>query len=374
MPADESARSRRAWAAAIPAQVAVSGAVVYLLDRTAIRSAADHVLRTLDVIDAAGTRRLAEGTRDELARYAEQATADTRPVLYFFLLATGLFTGVCVLLWRASPRATAAGLMLFGALTPPYLAGLAFVALTDLTTELWAGRSSEAGDLLENAMHGWYAPAHAAVLGAAAMAYVVTVFTLARPATTGRRTTPAPWAAQVIMLQLPLAGAIVAVLNFVAIGEAGRAAREIASGPRAAEYAGAGDSYIGPVTGAAWTYAALFAAAGAVMLVLAAIAWRTGLSAPLLVAHGVAWPAYLLLLVAASAASPFILSGAGGEPFPEVLHSGPAWYPPAIVTLSSIAAVAAIAVQVMLVRSSAARGRARRRCSGPFSRSASPRE
>ncbi|WP_248961832.1 hypothetical protein [Sphaerisporangium perillae] len=349
------AGGRRTWLIAVAGQVAVFGLVVGLLDRTATTSAAARIQRTLDIVTAMRTRRITGAVRAELAGYAEHAAAGGRPAVYFFLVATGLFTCVTALLWRGSRRGKAAGLLLAGMLTPPYLGGLTALALTGPPADASVARSPEARDFLELAVPDWYTPAHAAVLGAAAMAHLVTVFLLTRPATTGWRPAPVSRAARTILVHLPLAGANVAVLNFVAIGQAERMARETVRGPDGEQYAGVGEFYMEQATKVAWNFAVLFAAAAAVTLVLAAVARRAGVSAPLLVAHGVAGLPYLLLLVAAAPASPFMLSGASGEPVPEVLHSGPAWYMPAVVTLTSLAAVAFIAGQVLLIRGTAGR-------------------
>ncbi|WP_155361245.1 hypothetical protein [Acrocarpospora macrocephala] len=58
----------------------------------------------------------------------------------------------------------------------------------------------------------------------------------------------------------------------------------------------------------------------------------------------------LFLLLAAPMASPFVLSGASGEPVPQVLADGPGWYLPAIATQVSLAGIAYAVIMALMVR------------------------
>lgn len=339
----------------LPGQVAIFGLTVFLLDRLAIRSNAAHVQESLDALKATGDMPITVDARDAMAGYEEIATAQTRPVAILFLIATMCFVPVAALLWRGSRRATASGLLLMGAFTPPYLGILVAISLSDLGSRLH-GMPAESGDVLKPLILDWYTPARAATLGAAAMAWLMSAFLLARPSGTGRRAMRAPWRIPLLMAHLPLAGVNVTVLNFIAIHQAGRIAREEVRRAPADQYAGVGDVYLEQATRIAWHYAVLLVIAGVIALALAGLAWRGGVSPPLLFAQGLAGLPFLLLLLVVSAGTPLMLSGAGDEPFPEVLGSGPTWYLPAIITQTSLGAVAYLASVVLLIRGSAKEG------------------
>jgi hypothetical protein len=154
------------------------------------------------------------------------------------------------------------------------------------------------------------------------------------------------------MAHLPLTGVNVTVLNFVAIDQARRLAAETVRTSDEGEYASMdmGEFYMGQATGTAWTYAVLLAVAGAIALVMTWIARRHGVTAPLLAGLVVFAIPFLFLLLMVTLGMPFWLSGATGEPVPEVLGDGPPWYLAAITTQTSLAAVAYIAGVALMLR------------------------
>ncbi|GAA3803807.1 hypothetical protein GCM10022226_24490 [Sphaerisporangium flaviroseum] len=340
---------RKAWLIALPGQVAVVGLVISLLDHFALRSATQHVRRSVDDLGAPGDTPIPGDARAELERYGEIASAVARPVMLLLVIPMVALALVAVLLWRGSPRATGAGLVTMGLLTPPYLACLVGVFFTDLAYGLQSV-SQVTVDPVRSPIPDWYVPARAAVLGAAAMAYLTGLFLLTRPAATNWRTMPARGTVPLLMAHLPLVRVNVTVLTFVALGQAGPIAREQVRAAPPDHYAGVGEMYLEQATRIAGHYAVALAAAGAIALVLAAIAWRAGASARLLVVMGVAGIPFMFLLLLVSAGTPFMFSGAGDEPVPEVLGSGPSWYLPAILTQTSLGALAYIACVVLLVR------------------------
>ncbi|GES23127.1 hypothetical protein Aple_060260 [Acrocarpospora pleiomorpha] len=258
---------------------------------------------------------------------ASARSADARLAVIFFAVAAILFASMAALMRYGSRRAVAAALFGMGFLAPAYLGGLAAVHFTG------AGPSDP----------GWYPVARAVTLAAAAVAYLTSLCLLG-----ARRTpSPAPRTALLLMRHLPLVAVSVTLLNFVAIGQADLLAAEaVRANP--GEYAN-GDFYLDGVPAAAWTHGAILGVAGVVALVLAGIARRRGVSAPLLVGVGVAGPVYLFLLLAAAMASPFVLSGASGEPVPQVLADGPGWYLPAIATQVSLAGLAYAVIMALMV-------------------------
>ncbi|WP_285777334.1 hypothetical protein [Microtetraspora sp. NBRC 13810] len=338
----------KAVALALPAQAALLGAAVCLLDLTVLRSATTRSRRDVEGMA------LPAGARAELAGY--ETLAGTRPALLFFTAATALLTCVAVPLWRgsapaASPggaagRGVAAGLLGVGFLTPVYLAGLLAVS----SVEAYPTLSWEvAEDLLDAAIPGWYGHARAALLGVAAVTYPAAVCLLARPAATGWRARPAPGTALLLLRLLPLSGAVVTVLNLVAIGQARRQAEEtFRRDPD--HYTGAGEFYLDQATRTTWTYALALAVAGAGALALAGLARRHGVTAPLLVALGVAGPPLLFLWLLLAGGTPFVLGGASGEPVPVVAGDGPPWYLPAILTQTSLAALAYVVSVALILR------------------------
>jgi hypothetical protein len=332
---------------AVPGQVAFFGLAVFLMDRVAIWSTTADVQRTLGYLKATDNMWLTEDVR---AGLGELARSGTGPITLFFLIATVVFALATVLLWRVSRRAVAAGLLVMGVLTPPYLIGLVVVSTTDLQSNAYDYVSIEAVDFLSSSIPDWHTPARTAVLGAAAMAYVTSLFMLARPATTKWRAVPVPRMVPLLMRHLPLAGLTVTVLSFVAIVQANQIAHEAVRTSKDEYYAGVGTNYLEQAIRIAGTYGVVLAVAGVIALVLAAMWRRSGISAPLLVVQGVVGLPLLLLLLVVSLGTPFQLSGAADEPFPEVLGSGPIWYLPAILTQTSLAAVAYIASVVMLIR------------------------
>lgn len=185
----------------------------------------------------------------------------------------------------------------------------------------------------------WYAAARAALLGAAAMAYLISLYLLVRSTAAGWRATPVPRTTPLMLLHLPLTGVHVTVLTFVAIGQASRIAQEeVRAAARGKLFSGAHLFYLENAAELAWTYAVLFTVAGTIALALAVIAWRAGDHPALAAALGVAGLPFLLLLLVVSAGTPFMLSGAADEPVPSILGSGPDWYFPAILTQTALGA------------------------------------
>ncbi|MFC7647677.1 hypothetical protein ACFQX6_49670 [Streptosporangium lutulentum] len=119
------------------------------------------------------------------------------------------------------------------------------------------------------------------------------------------------------------------------------------------EFGGVGEFYLfylDQATETAWTYAALLAVAGAITLVLTWTARRHGVTAPLLAGLGVFGIPFFLLLLMVTMGMPFWLSGATGEPVPLAIGDGPPWYLPALVTQTSLAAVAYVASVALMLR------------------------
>jgi hypothetical protein len=147
------------------------------------------------------------------------------------------------------------------------------------------------------------------------------------------------------MAHLPLTGVNVTVLNFVAIDQARRLAAETMRTSDKGEYGSmsVGEFYMRQAAETAWTYAVLLAVAGAIVLVMTWTARRHGVTAPLQAGLVVFALPFLFLLLMVTMGMPFWLSGATGEPVPEVLGDGPPWYLTAITTQTSLAAVAYIA-------------------------------
>ncbi|MEO3810247.1 hypothetical protein ABGB17_14700 [Sphaerisporangium sp. B11E5] len=303
----------KAWPFAIPGQVAFAGLVVYLLTRSAIDS-------------------LPPGARE--AAYGGGAARAIVP----FLVLTVLFWPVALLLRRGSDRAVTGGLLLMGVLTLPYLGML---AQTGLAGEHSLSRH---GDL---PVPEWYVPARAAAAGGAAVVYVVSLHLFARPTTLRPR--PAPWPVPPILAHLSLIGLSVTGLGFVAVSQAGPIARERERADGEGHYAAWG-FYLDQAAATARGYAVMFALVAVAAPALAAVTWRFGVSAPLLAGLGVLTPPFLVLMIAMSAATPFTLSGASGEPVPDVLSSGPEWYQPAVVTHSVLGATAYVAILALLLR------------------------
>ncbi|GAA3130303.1 hypothetical protein GCM10010466_21220 [Planomonospora alba] len=331
---------RRGRGIGLAVQAALFGSAVFLLDRAAGAAVADR---------AASTGRIADGTWTELARHGESASAPAGPVVGFFLVAAILFAPVAVLLDRRRRRAETAGLLLAGLLTPPYLAGLAVVALfTGAGPDVLLSEDTVA--LVRSRLPDWYVPARSALLGAAATAHLVNVFLLARAAAAHQRAVPVPGTVPLLLAHLPLVGVHVTVLGSVAIGQAGRLARQEARTAPEGAYAGPGLFYLDDAAGLLRWYGVLFAVAGALALALAAAVRRRGAAAPLPAVLGAAGIPFLLLLLVASAATPFTQSGAADEPVPGVLGSGPDWYPPALLTQTLLGAVAYLTAAVLLVR------------------------
>ncbi|MFC6082034.1 hypothetical protein [Sphaerisporangium aureirubrum] len=310
---------RKGLLAVVPGQVLVAGVVVALLDRAAVGA-------------------LPEGMPD-----GEIGPVWTRPATLFFGVVAVLFAAVVGALWRGSARGVAVGLAGMGVLTPVYLGGLVVVALME--THVYDGFSVD-----ERYFPHWYPPGRAAVLGAAGMAYLVSVVTVVRGlGGRGHGGRPSRLVA-VILGHLPLVGVNITILDLVAAGQAGPIAREEVRAAPAGEYAGVGDYYLGRLGEPIAMYALLFGLAGVIALVLAGIVWRAGVSTPLLVVHGVMGIPLLVLLLMTSALTPFALSGAGGEPFPEVLASGPGWYLPAVLTHTTLGAAVYVASVVLMIR------------------------
>ncbi|MEO3859427.1 hypothetical protein [Acrocarpospora sp. B8E8] len=255
---------------------------------------------------------------------AADRPAGARPAVIFFAVAAILFASMAALMRYGSRRTVAATLFGMGFLAPAYLGGLVAVHFTG------AGLSDP----------GWYPVARAVTLAAAAVAYLASLCLIG-----ARRTpSPAPRMALLLMRHLPLVAVSVTLLNFVAIHQADLLAAEAARA-NPGEYAN-GDFYLDGAPATAWTHGAILGIAGVVALVLAGIARRRGVSAPLLVGLGVAGLPYLFLLLAA----PFVLSGASGEPVPQVLADGPGWYLPAIATQVSLAGIAYAVIMALMVR------------------------
>jgi hypothetical protein len=310
---DASAVRGKGWLIALPGQVALFGLAVSLLDRAALGSV------------------------------LESGMAQPNSASLYFLTATALFIPATVLFRRGSPRAATAGLLLIGLLTPPYLTLLIFQSLSDPPWDLL-------GDALPPTMD-WYAAARAALLGAAAMAYLISLYLLVRSTAAGWRATPVPRTTPLMLLHLPLTGVHVTVLTFVAIGQASRIAQEeVRAAARGKLFSGAHLFYLENAAELAWTYAVLFTVAGTIALALAVIAWRAGDHPALAAALGVAGLPFLLLLLVVSAGTPFMLSGAADEAVPPILGSGPDWYFPAILTQTALGAVAYVASVVALIK------------------------
>ncbi|MER7500902.1 hypothetical protein AB0L05_04475 [Nonomuraea pusilla] len=342
MPIEASTVGRKGWLVVLPGQVAAFGSAVCLIDLAAIRSVTERLQRSLGELGRTDSTEL---TKD-VARYGEVAMAGTRPVMLFFAITTILFASVVVPLWRGSRHGVAVGLFGMGFLAPAYLAGLFAVSLMEV--DLHSVLSSGVFEGLSNP--DWYPRGRAAVLGAAAMACVASLCLLARPATTRWQASPAPRMALLLMSHLPLVAASVTVLNFVAIDQTRRLAAERVRTSSQDEYAGAGEFYLAQAFATAWRYAPLLAVAGVIALVLTVLVRRYGVTAPLLVGLGVVGLPLLFLLLLVSLATPFVLSGAGGEPVPEVLGTGPNWYPPAIFTQVSLAALAYVVTVALMLR------------------------
>ncbi|GIH78461.1 hypothetical protein [Planobispora longispora] len=320
----------RRWAIVILGQPVVFGLAVWLLDRAGTAAAVESVRKRLSNLPAADT-----GTWIGFTQYEEAAARIPFLTAAFFMMAAVLFVNVAAPLWHGSPRAVAAALLFLGLTGPLYLTVLAGMVVTDVEGDLRNGLWSPTGDIPAPAP-GWYAPGRAATLGAAAMAYLMSVVLLTRAV--AWRPAPAPRMAPLILSQLPLLGLTIPVLDFVAIGQAGPLADgEVRAAP---DYYADGKFYLENAAGFAWTHTALFAVAGVVALMLALLIRRFGVSPALLAVQGAAGFLFLLLLLAVSVATPFSLSGAADEPVSPVLGSGPDWYLPAVLTQTVLCAVA----------------------------------
>ncbi|GII77813.1 hypothetical protein Sru01_27950 [Sphaerisporangium rufum] len=340
MAADGTGGRRAARAFTLSRRMALCGLAVLAIDRLALAEAAPGAIRPFETPPDAWVL---------AARHDDIAATCTLWVVVLFAVPAVLFAGVALLLKRGSPAATAIGRLLLGLCTPLYLGCLLGVAFVGVPSD-WGG------EFPEMELATWYAPVRGAVLGAAALAHLAGVHRATR-AGAGRRTAPAPAAVPLAAGHLALAGLNMTVLTMVAVDQARRIAR-LDFDP--ARHASTGESYLTGVADSGWVYAALLAAAAVALAAPSLIAWRAGVSAPLLVWSGAVGCPILLLMVVTSLGMPFFVAGGGGEPVPAVISDGPPRYLPATIVQSCLGGLAYLAVAVLLVRTAARHPAARR--------------
>ena len=278
-----SEKSDRRWLIALPGQVALVGLVVFLVDRLMIELVARHFRELLDELRATNNMWLPKQAQAELLRYGQSATEYTRPAAVFLLAATVLLTFATIALWRGSPRAASAGLILVGVLTPAYLAGLVMTSSASLSQVVHSsGYTEEAAKLIAWTIPEWYAPARMGVLGAAVVTYLTSVVVLLRSASGKGWTVPVPRTVPYLLAYPSLAGVSVMVFDLVGFRQVGSIFDEeqlrIPNGYSGEDNgnAYARDTSLDGALSMIWTHAVLFAVVTVIALSLAWIVRRGG--------------------------------------------------------------------------------------------------
>ncbi|MCG5216950.1 hypothetical protein [Streptosporangium sp. KLBMP 9127] len=339
----ESARGA-AGTFSLPIQAAALGLIIIVMDHVALGATQSDILQLFRELRAEDNMWLDASAQEELQRFAESGTTGTLPFAIFFLAVAPLYAFATIGLRRGTHRSTAAGLFLTNTLTPVYLVALVIVSRWEYGGALYEYVSSSDAELIiDSSTPDWYIPVRFAVLGAAAMAYAVTAFTVARLAAARLRDWTAPRGAALLLGHVPLAGPIITVLGFAAIDQAYRI-----SGIKVATVE---QGYFAMTTEAAWWYATLFAVAGVIMWALAWCGRHAGRAHLLPAGLGILTAPFLLLLLMASVFTPF--DNGVYEDVADVLGTGPVWYVPALLTqtsLTTVTFVASIAVTLLGTR------------------------
>lgn len=351
-------KSDKKWLIALPGQVALVGLIVFLVDRLMIELVARRFRDLLDELRATNNMWLPKQAQAELLRYGQSATEYTRPAAVFLLAATVLFAFATIALWRGSPRAASAGLILVGVLTPAYLTGLVMTSSTSLSQVVHSsGYTEEAANLIAWTIPEWYAPARMGVLGAAVVTYLMSVVVLLRSASGKGWAVPVPRMVPYLLAYPPLAGVSVMVFDLVGFRQVGsifdeeqlRIPNEYNGEDHGDAYAR--DTCLDGALSVIWTHAALFVVVTVIALPLAWIVRRGRTSSgPVLAGLGLVGLPFLLLLLVVSFSSFFTFQIPDESIPPEGFASAMSWYVPAVLTQTALAALAYLTSMALLVK------------------------